>query len=119
MLPLRAHLLLQSAGKRALRTTASSVGCTPTGHLPAQLILGAPHLICLPLPCSFLGCQDLVGFRTPLLAHNPPVRQALAQAGFLYDSSIPEVWPGATSPNATARLWPYTMDYGIPQVRTA
>ncbi|KAI7837264.1 hypothetical protein COHA_008878 [Chlorella ohadii] len=59
--------------------------------------------------------EDLVGFRTPLLAHNPPVRQALAKAGFLYDSSIPEVWPGASSPNATARLFPYTMDYGIPQ----
>ncbi len=57
-----------------------------------------------------------MGFRTPLLAHNPPVRQALAKAGFLYDSSIPEVWPGASSPNATARLFPYTMDYGIPQV---
>jgi LysM repeat protein len=59
--------------------------------------------------------EDLVGFRTPLLAHNPPVRAALSKAGFLYDSSIPEVWPGATSPNATARLWPYSMEYGIPQ----
>lgn len=57
-----------------------------------------------------------MGFRTPLLAHNPPVRQVLAQSGFLYDSSIPEVWPGATSPNATARLYPYSMDNGIPQV---
>jgi hypothetical protein len=36
-------------------------------------------------------------------------------AGFLYDSSIPEPFPTATSPAEDDRLWPYTMDYGLPQ----
>lgn len=51
----------------------------------------------------------------------PPARlllplQILASSGFLYDSTIPEAVPSATSPSAAQRLWPYTMDYGIPQV---
>ncbi len=33
-----------------------------------------------------------------------------------YDSSISESFPSTTSPSATNLLWPYTMDYGIPQV---
>lgn len=41
----------------------------------------------------------------------------LAKHGFLYDASIIEPYPSLTSPNSSARLWPYTMDYGIPQVR--
>jgi hypothetical protein len=39
----------------------------------------------------------------------------VAAAGFLYDSSIPEPFPTATSPSGNDRLWPYTMDYGLPQ----
>lgn len=61
--------------------------------------------------------QDLVGYRAPQLVHNPPQRQLLAERGMLYDSSIPEFWgpDSQTSPNASDRLWPYTMDAGIPQ----
>ncbi len=36
-------------------------------------------------------------------------------AGFMYDSSIPEPFPTATSPDGNTRLWPYTMDHGLPQ----
>jgi hypothetical protein len=36
-------------------------------------------------------------------------------AGFLFDSSISEQYPSATSPSAAERLYPYTMDYGVPQ----
>ena len=60
----------------------------------------------------------MVGFRAPYLVHNPPVRKVLADNGLLYDSSILEYWPSPTSPNATQRLFPYTMDAGIPQVRS-
>lgn len=49
----------------------------------------------------------------PPLLHPPPP----TTAGFLYDSSIPEPFPTATSPDGNTRLWPYSMDYGLPQVR--
>ena len=60
----------------------------------------------------------MVGFRAPLLVHNPAVRANLAAEGMLYDSSIIEFYApdSTTSPNASTRLWPYTMDQGIPQV---
>ena len=64
--------------------------------------------------CS-IPAADVVGFRSPFLVHNPPYRVALQQAGFLYDSSINEHWPMPSSPSGTQRLWPYTMDSGIPQ----
>lgn len=35
--------------------------------------------------------------------------------GFWFDSSISEQYPSKTSPSAGERLWPYTMDYGVPQ----
>ncbi|EFN57642.1 hypothetical protein CHLNCDRAFT_142762 [Chlorella variabilis] len=61
--------------------------------------------------------EDMVGFRAPLLVHNPAVRANLAAEGMLYDSSIIEFYApdSTTSPNASTRLWPYTMDQGIPQ----
>lgn len=63
--------------------------------------------------------EDMVGYRAPQLVHNPPVRQMLASAQppFLYDSSIPDFWGNNSqiSPNASVRLWPYSMDAGIPQ----
>lgn len=71
--------------------------------------------------CS-LPAEDVVGFRSPYLINNPLHRQALAAGGFLYDSTINEHWPNPidgetypTSPNGSERLWPYTMDYGIPE----
>ncbi|GAB4813461.1 hypothetical protein N2152v2_000507 [Parachlorella kessleri] len=60
--------------------------------------------------------EDAVGFRAPYLAHDPSVCQVLFENGFLYDSSIGEVFPFDTSPDSANRLWPYTMDYGIPQI---
>ena len=42
--------------------------------------------------------------------------QVLASGGFLYDSSIIEPFPSATSLSKNSRLWPYTMDRGIVQV---
>ncbi|KAI3438445.1 hypothetical protein D9Q98_000875 [Chlorella vulgaris] len=61
--------------------------------------------------------EDMVGYRAPQLVHNPPVRALLEAKGMLYDSSILEFYgpPSESSPNASARLWPYTMDSGIPQ----
>ncbi len=35
--------------------------------------------------------------------------------GFKWDSSISEQYPTTTSPSASELLWPYTMDYGLPQ----
>ncbi|KAL4444896.1 hypothetical protein ABPG77_003946 [Micractinium sp. CCAP 211/92] len=63
--------------------------------------------------------EDMVGYRAPQLVHNPPLREMLASAQppFLYDSSIPDFWGenSEISPNSSDRLWPYSMDYGIPQ----
>lgn len=42
-----------------------------------------------------------------------------AFAGFVWDSSISEQYPSVTSPSAAERLWPYTMDYGLPQASAA
>lgn len=62
-----------------------------------------------------IPADDVVGFRAPYLVYNPPYFQTLSTNGFLYDSSINEHWPMPTSPNGSLRLWPYTMDAGIPQ----
>lgn len=71
--------------------------------------------------CS-LPADDVVGHRSPYLINNPLHRQALQKGGFLYDSTINEHWPnsadmetGVTSPDGAHRLWPYSMDNGIPQ----
>ncbi|KAL4539404.1 hypothetical protein Ndes2437B_g02218 [Nannochloris sp. 'desiccata'] len=64
--------------------------------------------------CS-IPAADVVGFRSPFLVHNPTYRQALLNDGFLYDSSINEHWPMPSSPTGASRLYPYTMDAGIPQ----
>ncbi len=71
-----------------------------------------------------LPAEDVVGHRSPYLINNPNHREALQKGGFLYDSTINEHYPNqakialepdATSLNGGSRLWPYTMDYGIPQ----
>ena len=64
--------------------------------------------------CS-IPAADVVGFRSPFLVHNPTYRQALLKEGFLYDSSINEHWPMPSSPTGASRLYPYTMNAGIPQ----
>lgn len=55
------------------------------------------------------------GFRAPYLVHNPQYREVLAAAGYEYDSTIIEPFNTASSPSWAERLWPYTMDAGIPQ----
>lgn len=59
--------------------------------------------------------EKIKGFRAPFLIHDNDQRNMLQQNGFVYDSSIPEQFPTATSPDGSHRLWPYTMDYGLPQ----
>lgn len=71
-----------------------------------------------------IPAEDVVGHRSPYLANTPAHREALEKGGFLYDSTINEHWPDSRlpgsepnsfSPNGKSRLWPYTMDFGIPQ----
>ena len=61
--------------------------------------------------------EDMVGFRSPYLVHNPQVRDILYKNGLLYDSSIIEYInsESQTSNSFSERLWPYTMDKGIVQ----
>ncbi|KAL4438527.1 hypothetical protein ABPG77_000175 [Micractinium sp. CCAP 211/92] len=59
--------------------------------------------------------EQVVGFRAPYLMFTPEQRDILAANGFVWDSSISEQYPSVTSPSAAQRLWPYTMDYGLPQ----
>lgn len=59
--------------------------------------------------------DQVVGFRAPYLMFSPDQRDILAANGFVWDSSISEQYPSVTSPSAAERLWPYTMDYGLPQ----
>lgn len=67
------------------------------------------------------GCgipkDEMVGFRSPYLVHNPQVRSILQKNSFLYDSSIIEHMGShsSTSKNFEQRLWPYSMDNGIIQ----
>lgn len=51
----------------------------------------------------------------PYLVHNEKLRNVLKAQGYEYDSSILEAGNTATSPKWTERMWPYTMDAGIPQ----
>jgi LysM repeat protein len=60
--------------------------------------------------------EEIVGFRAPYLVHNPAVRAVEAAAGLLYDASMIETF-SADSLVETApgqRVWPFTMDAGIP-----
>lgn len=51
------------------------------------------------------------GFRCPYLAHSPATRAMIGSLGYLYDASVGDN-PGD---RGVGRLWPYTMDYGVPQ----
>lgn len=64
------------------------------------------------IPKSKIG-----GFRAPFLMFSPEQREILQENDFWFDSSISEVYgpQSPTSPSAAERLWPYTMDYGMPQ----
>lgn len=57
-----------------------------------------------------LAAGSVAGFRGPYLVHNPANRKVLHEAGFTYDASIT-----SNVEDVSHRLWPYTMDRGIPQ----
>lgn len=71
------------------------------------LLTTLPPPTCLPSPA---------GFRSPYLVNSATLRKALYENGFLYDSSINELFPSDTSANSANRLYPYSMDYGVPEV---
>lgn len=60
--------------------------------------------------------SHIVGHRSPFLSDDPDVRKILSDNGYHYDSSIGEVFDSPTSPSATKRLFPYTMDKGVAQL---
>ena len=45
--------------------------------------------------------------------------QTIYAGGFEYDATINEHATSNLSPSLSQRVWPYTMDFGIPQVRLA
>ena len=57
--------------------------------------------------------------RDPFLINNPGTRKVQHEMGLLYDSTINEHWTGdgkwPTSQDGGSRVWPYSMDFGIPQ----
>ena len=59
---------------------------------------------------------NIAGHRSPYLEDDPEVRSILKDAGYLYDSSITEVYDSPTSPSYDKRLFPYSFDKGNPQV---
>jgi len=52
------------------------------------------------------------GYRTPFLAYNAATFEALADRGFVYDSSIEEGYQA--DQDGTNFYWPYTLDEGSP-----
>eukprot|EP00887_Chlorella_sp_A99_P008201 scaffold12.g8201.t1 len=54
------------------------------------------------------------GATGPFLAYGPKNREILHKYGALYDSTMVEHWPSSTSPAANSKVWPFTMDNGIP-----
>lgn len=68
-------------------------------------ILGARDWI---IKCG-VPASEVVGHRSPYLSDDVEVRSILNDNGYLYDTSIPEVYPSPTSPSAAKRLLPYSM----------
>ncbi|KAI8105369.1 hypothetical protein M9435_000535 [Picochlorum sp. BPE23] len=60
--------------------------------------------------------EDLVGYRNPYLLHNPQTRSQIQKEGMLYDSSMISVFSPDSEVQTVPgeRVWPFTMDYGIP-----
>lgn len=67
------------------------------------------------LQTAKIPMEAIQGFRSPFLVFTPEQRRILNANGFRYDASISETFPTQTSPSRNEMLWPYTMDYGIPQ----
>ncbi len=58
--------------------------------------------------------HEIKGFRAPYLEYNNDSFEILQEAGFTYDSSVPEDLQ-ALSSNSAALIWPYTLDRGLAQ----
>ncbi|KAL4422673.1 hypothetical protein ABPG75_008870 [Micractinium tetrahymenae] len=60
--------------------------------------------------------EDIRGFRNPYLQTAPESRKLLYENGFLYDSTLIEGRHDESLSNGMdERVWPYTLDFGIPQ----
>lgn len=105
-------LAAYNAGHEIATHTVSHLAMGPAFKNVEAEIMGARDY--LTTTCG-LPTEDVTGFRSPYLINNPPIRAVLAKNGFLYDSSINEHWPMPTSASGASRLFPYSMDNGIPQ----
>ena len=63
-----------------------------------------------------IPAKDVRGQRNPYLLGDPEMRQYMVEAGYDYDTSLPEHYNSKSSPSAARRLWPYNMKYGIVQM---
>lgn len=111
------HTKLQPVHSSAAAAAASAAAAAPHWHArhaaePARQSSSPPPLNPLPAPARLPGTHR---GRAPFLLHDEQGRKALADAGFLYDSSIPDNTPSNISPSLEERSWPYRMDQGIPQ----
>ena len=63
-----------------------------------------------------IPATEMVGFRCPYLVSNQETRQVEANAKLLYDSSMIEVFQNDSDVENKPgmRVWPFTMDHGIP-----
>ncbi len=59
-----------------------------------------------------IPATDQIGFRTPFLAYNAATFAAIAEFGFVYDTTIEE--GNQPDQDGTNYLWPYTLDAGSP-----
>ena len=55
--------------------------------------------------------KDLIGYRAPYLNYSSELLTNVANAGFLYDSSVTASLP--LTGNQTDAYWPYTLDNGL------
>lgn len=62
-----------------------------------------------------IPAKDVRGWRSPYLSDDKNVRNYLEQAGYEYDTSLPEYFNSNTSPKPGRRLWPYSLKNGIKQ----
>lgn len=62
--------------------------------------------------------SDVRGWRSPYLDDDAEIRKYIKEAGYKYDTSIPEVFNSNTSPAPGKRLWPYSLYQGIKQTQS-
>ena len=62
--------------------------------------------------------SDVIGNRMPYLLGDSELRRYLADAGYLYDASMPEFYNSKSSPSGSKKILPYNMKYGIAQMQS-